>query len=115
MNIKRYNTQKRMSHAVIHNNVAYLCGQIPKDETKGMAEQTKTTLEKVDQLLADIGSHKSKILSATVYIKDMNQFKEMNEMWDNWVEEGNTPARACVEANMARESLLVEVSVIAAI
>ncbi|UUV19649.1 RidA family protein [Fusobacteria bacterium ZRK30] len=115
MNIERHNTKKRMSHAVIHNNVAYLCGQVPKDETKGMADQTKTTLEKVDQLLADIGSHKSKILSATVYIKDMNQFKEMNEVWDRWVEEGTAPARACVEANMARESLLVEVSVIAAV
>ena len=104
MGIKRHNTKKRMSHAVIHNDVVYLCGQVPKDETQGMAEQTRTTLEKVDQLLADIGSHKSKILSATVYIKDMDQFKEMNEIWDNWV-----------EANMARESVLVEVSVIAAV
>lgn len=115
MDIKRHNTKKRMSHAVIHNDVAYLCGQVPKDETQDMAEQTRTTLEKVDQLLADIGSHKSKILSATVYIKDMDQFKEMNEIWDSWVEEGSAPARACVEAKMARESLLVEVSVIAAV
>lgn len=115
MEIKRHNTKKRMSHAVIHNDVAYLCGQVPKDETQGMEEQTRTTLEKVDQLLADIGSHRSKILSATVYIKDMDQFQQMNKAWDSWVEEGTAPARACVEAKMARESLLVEVSVIAAV
>lgn len=38
----------------------------------------------------------------------------MNEVWDNWVAEGHSPARACVEAAMAREELLVEISVIAA-
>lgn len=115
MGIKRHDSGKRMSRAVIHNNTVYLCGQVPKDETVGIGEQTRTTLEKVDELLAEVGSHKNRILSATVYIKDMDLFKEMNETWDSWIEGENAPARACVEASMARESLLVEVSVIAAL
>jgi enamine deaminase RidA (YjgF/YER057c/UK114 family) len=54
------------------------------------------------------------VLSATIYIKDMNDFSQMNEVWDNWVPEGFAPARACVEASMARDVLLVEISIIAA-
>ncbi len=115
MEIKRFETQKRMSRAVVHNNTVYLCGQVAKDSTKGIKEQTITTLEKVDELLESVGSNRDKILSATIYIKDMSMFQEMNDVWDNWVNEGFAPARACVEAKMAREELLVEVSVVAAL
>lgn len=45
----------------------------------------------------------------------MVNFAGMNEVWDNWVEEGKRPARACVEAKMCREPILVEISVIAAV
>ena len=44
----------------------------------------------------------------------MDDFQEMNAVWDAWVPEGHAPARACVEAAMARDTLLVEISVIAA-
>ncbi|GLI55548.1 hypothetical protein PM10SUCC1_10620 [Propionigenium maris DSM 9537] len=115
MEIKRFETKKRMSRAVVHNNTVYLCGQVAKDSTKGIKEQTITTLEKVDELLESVGSHRDKILSATIYIKDMSMFQDMNDVWDNWVNEGFAPARACVEAKMAREELLVEVSVVAAL
>ena len=115
MEIKRVETKKRMSRAVIHNNTIYLCGQVAKDSTKDIKEQTLTTLEKVDELLESVGSNRDKILSATIYIKDMSMFQEMNDVWDNWINEGFAPARACVEAKMAREELLVEVSVVAAV
>ncbi|MEI6857091.1 RidA family protein [Psychrilyobacter sp.] len=115
MEIKRYETKKRMSRVVIHNNTVYLCGQVAKDSTKGMKEQTITTLEKIDELLASVGSNKDKILSATIYVKDMSLFQDMNEVWDNWVNEGFAPARVCVEAKMAREELLVELSIVAAV
>jgi len=115
MEIKRHETNKRTSKVVIHNNTVYLCGQVAKDATKGMKEQTITTLERVEELLASVGSNKEKILSATIYVKDMSLFQEMNTVWDNWIDEGFAPARACVEAKMAREELLVEVSVVAAV
>lgn len=115
MEIKRYETKKRMSKVVIHNEIAYLCGQVAKDRTKNIKEQTTSMLKNVEEILESINSDKSKILSATIYLKDMELFSEMNEIWDNWVEEGYAPARACVEAKMSSSELLVEISVVAAV
>ena len=114
MTIQRMQTKQRMSRIVKHNGVIYLCGQVCADATKGITEQTETMLAKVDELLAEAGSSREHMLSATVYLNDMKYFAEMNAVWDNWVPEGHAPARACVEAKMARPELLVEVSVIAA-
>jgi enamine deaminase RidA (YjgF/YER057c/UK114 family) len=115
MEIKRYEGTGRMSRAVVHNNTIYLCGQTCGDANTDIKEQTKIVLAKVEELLTKYDSDKRHILSITIYIKDMSLFKDMNEIWDAWVEEGFEPARACVEAKMAREDLLVEMSVIAAV
>ena len=115
MSIQRYETGARMSRAVVHNNTVYLCGQVAEDRTAGITEQTQTMLAKVDALLASVGSDREHILSATIYVKDMSLFADMNAVWDNWVNEGFAPARACVEAKMAREELLFEISVVAAV
>lgn len=115
MTIERQETKQRMSRIVIHNGTVYLCGQVCADATQGIAEQTQTMLDKVDVLLEQAGSDREHILSATVYIRDMKDFAAMNAVWDAWVPEGHAPARACVEARMARPELLVEVSVIAAV
>ncbi|EAS45254.1 RidA family protein [Photobacterium profundum] len=112
--IERLETGARMSRIVKHNGTIYLCGQVCKDATQGIKEQTETMLEKVEALLEQAGSDKEHMLSATLYIKDMKDFAEMNAVWDSWVPEGHAPARACVEASMARDVLLVEISVIAA-
>ncbi|PSW04471.1 RidA family protein [Photobacterium lipolyticum] len=112
--IERLETGARMSRIVKHNGTIYLCGQVCKDATQGIKEQTATMLEKVEDLLEQAGSDKEHMLSATIYIKDMKDFAAMNEVWDNWVPEGHAPARACVEASMARDVLLVEISVVAA-
>jgi enamine deaminase RidA (YjgF/YER057c/UK114 family) len=71
-------------------------------------------LAKVDALLAQAGSGRDRILSATIYLRDMKDFAAMNAVWDRWVPKGHAPARACVEARLARPELLVEVSVVAA-
>jgi len=112
--IERLETGQRMSRIVKHNGTIYLCGQVCKDATQGIQEQTSSMLEKVDDLLEQAGSDKEHILSATIYIKDMKYFGEMNGVWENWLPEGHAPARACVQASMAREALLVEISVVAA-
>jgi len=110
MTIERIETKQRMSRIVKHNGTIYLCGQVCADATQGITEQTQTMLDKVDTLLAQAGSDKEHILSATIYIKSMEYFAEMNA----WVPEGHAPARACVTADMAREALLVEITVVAA-
>ncbi|PST93282.1 hypothetical protein C9I86_06230 [Photobacterium sp. NCIMB 13483] len=112
--IERQETKARMSRVVKHNGTIYLCGQVCSDATKDITEQTQTMLDKVEVLLEQAGSDKEHMLSATIYIKDMSLFAEMNAVWDNWVPAGYAPARACVEASMARDVLLVEISVIAA-
>ncbi|AJR06263.1 RidA family protein [Photobacterium gaetbulicola] len=113
--IERQETGQRMSRIVKHNGTVYLCGQVCADATQGITQQTQTMLDKVEKLLEQAGSDKEHMLSATIYIKDMKDFAEMNAVWDNWVPEGHAPARACVEASMAREALLVEISVVAAV
>ena len=72
-------------------------------------------LAKIEELLGKYGSDKDHILSATIYLKDMALFDQMNSVWDAWVTPGNEPARCCVEAKMASAAILVEISVIAAV
>jgi enamine deaminase RidA (YjgF/YER057c/UK114 family) len=115
MEIKRFEGTGRMSRAVVHNQTIYLCGQTCGDENADIKEQTRVCLQKVEELLEKYGSDKRHILSTTIYLKNISDFTQMNEVWDAWVEDGFEPARACVEAAMARDTLLVELSVIAAV
>ena len=116
MNITRLGTERRrMSKIVIYNETIYLCGQVAKDANTDITEQTQTMLEKVDGLLIQAGSDRQHILSATIYIKDMQDFAAMNAVWDDWVIEGHSPVRACVQASLARPELLVEISVVAVV
>jgi enamine deaminase RidA (YjgF/YER057c/UK114 family) len=105
-----------MSRIVKHNKTVYLCGQITDNAaTSDITAQTHSMLAKVDSLLAEAGSDREHVLSGTIYLKDMSRdFQSMNAVWDAWVPEGHAPARACVQAAMAREELLIEISVIAA-
>lgn len=112
-NISRSVTTARMSKIVCHNNTIYLCGQVADNSDEAIGPQTENMLAKVDALLEQAGSDSSHMLSATIYLRDMKDFAAMNSVWDKWVPEGCAPARACVEARMARPDLLVEISVIA--
>lgn len=110
--IERIHTGQRMSKIVKHNGTVYLCGQVGAGET--VAEQTRDCLSRVDALLAEAGTSRENILQAIVWVADMADFAEMNEVWDAWVQEGHAPARACGEARLARSELKVEVIVTAA-
>jgi enamine deaminase RidA (YjgF/YER057c/UK114 family) len=114
MTIKRSKVGPRMSQVVVHGDTVYLAGQVADDPNADVAGQTKQILAKIDGALAEAGSDKSKLLSATIWLADIRTFDEMNKVWDAWVSSGNTPARACVEAKLARSNLLVEIGIIAA-
>ena len=106
----------RMSKIVIHNGVVYTSGQTAADAGDDIRSQTQATLDKVDALLKEAGTSKSHALSATIWLKDINRdFTAMNEVWNAWVDPENKPVRATVEAAMAREILLVEIQVTAAL
>ena len=113
--IERLETGPRMSQAVIHNGLVYLAGQVAVDAPgASVPEQTRNILQRIDALLAAAGTDKTRILSATVWLADMRAFAELNSVWDKWVAQGATPARACVEAKLASTDYTVEIGIIAA-
>ncbi len=113
MSIIRKHTNQRMSQIVIHGDTVYLAGQVGT-ENQSVAEQTTEILGKIDALLAEAGTDKSKVLQAIIWLKDMGDFAEMNGVWDAWVPEGAAPARACGSADLATPNFTVEITVIAA-
>ena len=114
MDIKRFETGSRMSGAVVHNGTVYLAGQVG-EAGSDVAEQTKQALAEVDRLLALAGTDKTRILSTQIWLADMADFPKMNAVWDAWVSQGNTPARATGESKLATPDYLVEVIVVAAL
>jgi len=115
MSIQRYNTGKRLSEAVVHGNTIYLAGEVPDDTGKDITGQTEQVLSKIDKLLAQLGSDKTKILSAQIFIADIGEFAGMNAAWDKWVPQGHCPARATIEAKLANPAYKVEIMCIAAL
>lgn len=116
MSITRIKTSARASAIVINNGIVYLSGQVAEDPDADIQEQTRSTLARVDALLAEAGTDREHLLTTTIYLRDIaNHFAPMNEVWNAWVPEGFAPARACVEAHMARAALLVEIYVTAAL
>lgn len=113
MSITRHKVGPRLSQAVVHGDTVYVAGQVADDPSAPVKGQTEQILRKIDALLAAAGSDKSKLLSATVWVANMGSYDEMNAAWDAWVDPANTPARATVEARLARPQYLVEIAVIA--
>lgn len=116
MGIERHHTSERASAIVINGGVVYLSGQVAADPAADITEQTRSTLERIDGLLSEAGSDRNHLLSATIFLRDIdNHFAPMNEVWNAWVPQRHAPARACVEAHMARSTLLVEICITAAL
>lgn len=112
--IKRFGIGARMSEGVSYNGIIWLAGQVgnPGDS---VADQTRTCLAEVDRILAAAGTDKTRILSAQIWLADIGTFAEMNAVWDQWVPQGHTPARATGEAKLATPDYKVEVIVTAAL
>lgn len=116
MTIKRIQNGPRMSQAVVHNGIVYLAGQVAHGSGgKSVTEQTKEILSRIDTLLAEAGTSKSKLLTANIWLSEISTFAEMNAVWDAWVDPQNTPARATVESKLAAPQFTVEIAVTAAL
>ena len=118
MSIERRHVGKRLSETVIFTpgaaRTVYLAGQVADDAKADMATQTAQVLAAIDRLLAEVGSDKTHILSATIYLPNMADFPTLNAAWEAWVVPGHTPARATVEAKLATSDYKVEIQVVAA-
>ena len=111
--ITRLHPDDRMSQAVIHGDTIWLAGQVG-EPGEDVVAQTRTALAEIDSLLAEAGSSKSKILSATIWLADIADFEAMNSVWDAWVDRDNPPARATGESRLAAPDYRVEIIVVAA-
>lgn len=112
--ITRIGTGPRMSEGVCYNGIVWVAGQVGH-EGDTVANQTAQALAEVDRILAAAGTDKTRILSAQIWLADMATFAEMNSVWDKWVPQGHTPARATGEAKLAAPGYTVEVIVTAAL
>lgn len=112
MQIERAEVGEIMSQAVVFGDTIYLAGQVSTD-TDGVPAQTEAILAKIDALLAQNGTQKTRVLSATIYLADISTFSEMNEVWKKWVPVGAAPARTTVEAKLVSPKCLVEITVVA--
>jgi len=114
--IQRYDSSPRLSRTVVHTGVVYLAGITSTVRDGDITEQTKSVLATIDARLANVGSSKEKILSAQIWLKDIDaDFAPMNAVWEAWVPASGSPARATCEAKLATPNLLIEIIVIAAL
>ncbi|CAM3045073.1 RidA family protein [Acinetobacter celticus] len=112
--IQRINSNDFMSAVTVFNQVVYLSGQVPKNPESGIEAQTLDVLNTIDQLLAQAGSDKSKMLSAQLFIKNLSDFKTVNALWAEWLKDSPKPARATIQAELVNPDWLIEIAVIAA-
>ena len=116
MAVQRLLTNERMSQIVTHNGTVYLAGQVGDDMNAGIEQQTREALANIEHLLDLAGTDKTRLLSVTIYLKDIDaHFQGMNQVWDTWLPKGVAPARATVEAKLCEPEILVELSVVAAL
>ena len=117
--VQRHHTNARMSKIVCHGGLVYLCGQTANGSpsaTSDITAQTMEVLSRVDTLLAKVGSDRTRLLTVTIYLRDIADFAGMNAVWEAWLagQQAGAPARTTVEAALATESLRVEMTVVAA-
>lgn len=116
MSITRIKSGKRMSQAVVHGGIVYTAGQVALNAGgQDAGAQTTDILNAIDGLLAEAGTDKTRLLTATIWLADMSDFNAMNEIWDAWVSPGDAPTRACVESKLAAPQFTVEIAVTAAL
>lgn len=115
MSIQRHGTTARFSDIVVHNGVAYIV-EVPASEHTDITTQTHEVLASLDRLLATAGSARDRILMATIYLIDLDDYAAMNAVWDAWLPAGSAPSRACVQvAGLARPGWRIEIALTAAV
>ena len=113
MDIERLGTTRRYSDIVIHGDTLYLV-EVPLTADADITTQTREVLASLDASLAKAGSDKTRLLHVTLYLPSMADYDAMNAVWDAWVPQGHTPARATGESALATPDYKVEIIVVAA-
>ena len=112
--MQRLHQNARRSRAIIVNQMVYMSGQYADNTDVDIKGQTEQILHKIDVLLKEAGTDRSKLVQATIWLKTMDDYDGFNAVWDQWVVPGHTPARATVEATLSEPAMKVEIMVVAA-
>ena len=111
MNIHSSYTNVLMSQVLMHQDRVYLTGRFADTSV-----QAGNTLAAIETLLTEAGSDKSRLLSATIYLKDIKtDLETMDRIWGQWLPEGAAPIRAILEAKQVEPNILVEIAMTAAL
>jgi enamine deaminase RidA (YjgF/YER057c/UK114 family) len=113
--IKYYRSGPRMSQAVAYGGMVHIAGQVADDRKAGIEGQTRDVLAKIEALLAEAGTDKSKLVAVNIFLPQISDFEAMNRIYDAWVDPQRLPTRACVEARLADPDLRIEITAVAAI
>jgi len=111
--IQRLNPTPLWSDAVTFNGIACFV-EVPESGST-FAEQTRALLAQAERTLLALGSDKSRLMMATIYLPDLNNRAVFNDIWGEWLPAGSAPARACIRAELATADLLVEIAFTAAV
>jgi enamine deaminase RidA (YjgF/YER057c/UK114 family) len=110
---RRVQTNSRMSQVVVANGFAFVSGQIPMSSHADVAAQSREVLTRIDDLLEAAGTDRTRLVSANVWLTSAAHFATFNDIWDAWLPDGHAPARACVQAQLMKPGIDVEVAVVA--
>lgn len=114
--ITRIETDPRRSRAVVYNGMVFVGGMTADDRSQDIVGQTQQTLAKIEGYLAKAGTDKSRLLTAQIWIKDLDRdFERMNEVWNSWTAPDAAPTRATAQCEMGAPDVLVEIIVTAAL
>jgi enamine deaminase RidA (YjgF/YER057c/UK114 family) len=109
--ITRYESNNRLSKAVVANGFVFLSGITAEDVSGDIEAQTKSVLKQIDGYLAQAGTSKTQLVSANIWLSTIADAPGMNKVWESWIGRENTPARATVESQLATPAILVEIMV----
>lgn len=100
--IQRYKENHRLSQLVVYDKFFESSGQVSENHHLSTGEQTREILGKINSMLESINANKSNIVRVQIWLKNMNDFDEMNAVYEKWLENSPKPARACVGSSLAK-------------
>ena len=114
MKLEKYDSNERSSRAVVAGDLIFIGGTTAPADVDDIADQTKFVLAKLEKELEMCGGCKANLVSATIYLRNMEDYAGMNAVWNNWLKDVTPPSRACVSPCLVGDHALVEISVIGA-
>jgi len=113
-NVQRLRPTPRWSDATIFNGIAHFV-EIPADTEQDMTSQIVQIFGQTESTLAEIGSDKSHLLSATIYLAHTGNIAIFNQLWEAWLPKNCAPSRACIKVELLDPKMFIEIAFVAAV